>query len=325
MMAESVECFEISDQLQLTACEYERAVGAVRNRNARIWFHMRGVDPSDHQGILDMLDVKGLARRLVLESRDRPGFYPLKGLTFLVMPVHPAEYSHRAVGHLAFLFQKGFLLTSYDTLATNRALGATLQDSAAWLPENTVTGLISAFMIGLSLESLGRTAGLTDVIKGLEERMDSKPTSVETSELSRRRSELLDLETVVRGQLPILESLLATERTSTETANTREYLVCALANLQASTRTLEWLQGRMDVVRSLVDLRAQDVMNRRLGRLTIFSVIFMPITLLAGIWGMNFESMPELGLPLGYPMALGSMSLLGVGMYFYFRRRGWFD
>ena len=66
-------------------------------------------------------------------------------------------------------------------------------------------------------------------------------------------------------------------------------------------------------------------MNRRLGRLTILSVIFMPMTLLAGIWGMNFERMPELKTPLGYPIALGSIILIGAGMYFYFRSKGWFE
>jgi magnesium transporter len=51
----------------------------------------------------------------------------------------------------------------------------------------------------------------------------------------------------------------------------------------------------------------------------------MPITLLAGIWGMNFENMPELALPFAYPFALGSMVIIGSGMYFYLRKRGWFD
>jgi magnesium transporter len=51
----------------------------------------------------------------------------------------------------------------------------------------------------------------------------------------------------------------------------------------------------------------------------------MPITLLAGIWGMNFETMPELKFPFAYPVALGLMALIGSGMYLYFRRTGWFD
>ena len=58
---------------------------------------------------------------------------------------------------------------------------------------------------------------------------------------------------------------------------------------------------------------------------TILSAIFMPSTLLAGIWGMNFEWMPELKVPFAYPIALGLMGLIGTGMYLFFRRKGWLD
>ena len=56
----------------------------------------------------------------------------------------------------------------------------------------------------------------------------------------------------------------------------------------------------------------QGLLNRRLGLLTIISAIFMPLTLLAGIWGMNFENMPELDDPYAYPAALSFMGLLAL-------------
>jgi len=59
--------------------------------------------------------------------------------------------------------------------------------------------------------------------------------------------------------------------------------------------------------------------------LTILSAIFMPMTLLAGIWGMNFVGMPELDDRLGYPFALGLIVLVGTAMFLFFRRAGWFD
>jgi magnesium transporter len=53
------------------------------------------------------------------------------------------------------------------------------------------------------------------------------------------------------------------------------------------------------------------------------AVVFLPPTLIAGVFGMNFHYMPELSQPWGYPVALGLMLLTAVGPYLYFKRRGW--
>jgi magnesium transporter len=53
------------------------------------------------------------------------------------------------------------------------------------------------------------------------------------------------------------------------------------------------------------------------------AVVFLPPTLIAGIYGMNFRHFPELSWPLGYPMALAIMFASAVGPYLYFKRRGW--
>ena len=100
---------------------------------------------------------------------------------------------------------------------------------------------------------------------------------------------------------------------------------CALANLKSAERSLDWLDRRIADLRSGFQMNAQDKTNRRLNLLTILTAIFTPITLLAGIWGMNFETMPELKWPFAYPVAIGLMALIGAGMYRHFRREGWFD
>ena len=57
--------------------------------------------------------------------------------------------------------------------------------------------------------------------------------------------------------------------------------------------------------------------------LTIFSVFFMPLTFVAGIYGMNFDYMPELKMRYGYPLLLGIMVLLSCGIYLWFRKKRW--
>jgi magnesium transporter len=57
--------------------------------------------------------------------------------------------------------------------------------------------------------------------------------------------------------------------------------------------------------------------------LTVVTTIFIPLTFIAGVYGMNFEFMPELKSHLGYPITLGAMLAMAIVMLFYFRKRGW--
>ena len=319
-----VNCYQISDELQLIPSDYDSAVKAVQKQNKNIWIDIQGAERAELEEYLDMLEVQALARQLCLEARDRPGFYPMNNLTFLVLPVLAADADFHAVEHVAFLARKNLLLTLRDVRATRLQRTINLQDSAEWLPDGSVVGLFSAFMIVLSLESLNRTSDLRDTIMTLEQRMETQPDSVETKEISHKRSELLTLESVVSSQLPILQAFISSDSKILRSEHIREYLISALANLQATDRSLNWLEGRIDVLRSLIDSMSQERMNSRLGRLTVVSVIFLPMTFLAGLWGMNFQNMPGLAHPFGYPIALGSMFLIAMGIYYYFRRKGWF-
>ncbi len=70
---------------------------------------------------------------------------------------------------------------------------------------------------------------------------------------------------------------------------------------------------------ALLSQRINDVMRV----LTIMSVIFMPLSFIAGVYGMNFEHMPELRSAWGYPLALLLMLGVAVGLMFFFNRKGW--
>ncbi|MGL4393422.1 MAG: magnesium/cobalt transporter CorA, partial [Fusobacteriaceae bacterium] len=64
-------------------------------------------------------------------------------------------------------------------------------------------------------------------------------------------------------------------------------------------------------------------MNERMKVLTIVSTIFVPLTFLAGLYGMNFKNMPELEWTHGYYFVVGIMWLIGVGMLYFFKRKRW--
>ncbi|CCH52606.1 magnesium and cobalt transport protein CorA [Fibrisoma limi BUZ 3] len=79
---------------------------------------------------------------------------------------------------------------------------------------------------------------------------------------------------------------------------------------------LEFLQN---TYLGLIDLEQ----NRVVKIFTVVSLIFLPPTLLASMWGMNFDSMPELHWSLGYPSAIAAMILSSVGTWYIFKRKNW--
>jgi magnesium transporter len=79
------------------------------------------------------------------------------------------------------------------------------------------------------------------------------------------------------------------------------------------------LSGALDAYLSAVSNNMNSVMKV----LTVFASIFIPLTFLAGVWGMNFSHMPELSKPWGYPVALASMVAAAVLLLWFFRRKRW--
>lgn len=79
-----------------------------------------------------------------------------------------------------------------------------------------------------------------------------------------------------------------------------------------------------DTLSDLLEINNSNINNRlnsTMKILTIMTTIFIPLTLIAGIYGMNFKHMPELGWKFGYPMALGIMVITAIIMYFVMKRK----
>jgi len=81
----------------------------------------------------------------------------------------------------------------------------------------------------------------------------------------------------------------------------------------------DMLSGALEIYMTTVSNRMNEVMKV----LTVIATIFIPLTFIAGVYGMNFENMPELKWPFGYAAVLGVMVAMGVGMVVFFKRRKW--
>ena len=79
------------------------------------------------------------------------------------------------------------------------------------------------------------------------------------------------------------------------------------------------ISGMLDIYLSSISNKMNEVMKV----LTIFASIFIPLTFVAGLYGMNFEFMPELTWHWGYFGVLGVMALIGISLMVYFKRKRW--
>ncbi|MGE5330024.1 MAG: magnesium transporter CorA family protein [Deltaproteobacteria bacterium] len=76
-------------------------------------------------------------------------------------------------------------------------------------------------------------------------------------------------------------------------------------------------------LREAYESETSNQLNQIMKVFTMISTIFLPLTLIAGIYGMNFDNMPELRYKYGYYSVMGFMALLSIGMLFYFRKKKW--
>lgn len=84
---------------------------------------------------------------------------------------------------------------------------------------------------------------------------------------------------------------------------------------------LNLLESSINLIFNIQNNRLNEVMKT----LTIFSVVFIPLTFIAGVYGMNFKNMPELNTEYGYFVVLGLMVLIAILSIVIIKRKKWFD
>lgn len=318
-------CYQIDDTLQLKPIVQEEAVEACQRNDERIWIDLHDFEFEELEAWLDNLKVKDLSRRLCLEALDRSGFHPLKDEIFLVVRILADAHKEDEGDHIAFLCRENLLLTLHQKPISRLEELAIKQASEDWLSERSIGAFVFALMIALSVECIENASELRASFVELQERMEQEPDTVQVEEILEMRTKYLALDRVVSDQLPCVHALSRTDLPFFKQKNSKNYINCALANLETVDKAADRLDKRIIALRSAFQMNAQDKTNRRLGILTILSAIFLPLTFLAGIWGMNFESMPELKFSFAYPVVLGIMIIVALSMYLYFKKSGWFD
>ncbi|MDA0991143.1 MAG: magnesium/cobalt transporter CorA [Verrucomicrobia bacterium] len=112
------------------------------------------------------------------------------------------------------------------------------------------------------------------------------------------------------------ESVLIAAETKPYLHDVYEHAIQIMDNVEALR---DMLTSALEIHLSMISNRMNEIMRV----LTIIATVFIPLTFIAGIYGMNFDNMPELHWSMGYPFAWGLMIATGIGMFIFFRRRGW--
>jgi len=165
---------------------------------------------------------------------------------------------------------------------------------------------------------------LADKIEALEDRILAGSQIGETlrSILGLKR-ELLELRRTISPLRDVANALLRRDLPLVDDASA-PYFQDLYDHL---IRVLDQLDLQRDLLASALEANlsvTSNNLNAVMKRLTAFTVIIMVPTLIAGIYGMNFDFIPELSWPLGYPFALGVMAVAMVGAGIFFKLKDWF-
>ena len=163
---------------------------------------------------------------------------------------------------------------------------------------------------------------LSERLETLEEKLVSQPTQALLSDIHRGRREILSLVRIVHQQRDAVSAMMRADHPLISDA-TRVYLRDSLDHALQVSDVLDTLRemalGLLDVYHSSISQRTNEIIKV----LTILSTIFIPLTFIVGVYGMNFEHMPELHWRYGYVVAWTLMLAVALGLLWLFRRVGW--
>jgi magnesium transporter len=289
-----------------------------------LWLDIEGVGSESDR---EMLEQKfGLAEADVEDAfrvRHPPAFEGEGKRLFLLLKLLDAD-SHTldfSTQQMAMFADSDFVVTRHDSRSNYLLmLREKIRNGGMEFesPHQVVAGLARRMV-----DRYGR------VLLDLEERLDTIEDVLFVEFDEELMQELVGYNTALRKMRRILNYHMAvTQRLSTY-AEQQQLALWAEEYEDVATQAerfnslAELYQNVInDLIEGYISLNGHNL-NQVMKVLTVVTVIFVPLTLLVGIYGMNFENMPELKSPYGYFTLLGVMAFLATGLFYIFRRKHW--
>lgn len=273
----------------------------------------------DHFMLADILNT---SKRTKLEEQQEVLFFNIKSLL-------PTEHSDNIqVEQISFLIKNGILLSFQEKRS----------DFFAHIRERirTHSGIVRAkkadYLLYILLDAVMENFYITleNEEDKIEELINISKRSDDPIILERIEKHRDNFNFLKRSIIPLRDSLYDIKSIKDDNvfnAIEIENFSFFARLYQKSLELLEQIESDMGSLESASNFffSAQThKMNEIMKTLTIVSAIFIPLTFIVGVYGMNFENMPELEYPYGYHTVIGIMVLLGIAMLIYFKKRRWF-
>lgn len=312
----------------------EQDVSAARIAELRtawpvVWVNVVGLGNTETiQAIQTMFSIHGLVIEDVINAGQRPKLEEYDDYNFIVLRV--VDTGLPALTEQLSMVLKGNCIITFIERATahldpvreriQRSMGRLRSSGADYLAYAILDTVIDHYVP--VLDELG------DRIEALEQEIMAQPDPDLVGRIHDIRHEIHLLRRTARPMLDVV-GRLHNEEVPLFSHEVKPYLRDCLDHV---VRLLETLDSHQDIAHGLMDLHLSSMsqrMNEIMKVLTMIATIFIPLSFITGLYGMNFDTkisrwnMPELESPYGYPYALGLMLALVSGMLLYFRHKGW--
>lgn len=291
------------------------------------WLCVRGLsDTAKLQPLCAALQIPTLWLQDVLNTHHLSKIEELDTAVLTILDLFSSDAQEQIEKERVGLILKPGLVVSFqetqndlfvdiaNAIANNE--GKVRNESADYLYNLLFSNIVNGYLGILDMQR----EQMLDMENVLMEFGDEKPNDI-GRDIQMVRNDYIQLR---RNLLPLCENFrILTESAQVKAANKIYYKDTFDHLLQV----FQMIDSAKENITALVDLYLANNdlrMNRIMSRLTVLSAIFIPITFLAGVWGMNFRVMPELDWQYGYLLAWGSMLLVAGAIAVWLWRKHWF-
>jgi magnesium transporter len=290
------------------------------------WIDVDGIHQVEILGELgECLGIHPLTLEDILNTDQRPKLEDFDDYLFVVLKMIQYDDAHdeMEIEQVSILLGANFVVSFQERPGDvfdpvrgriEAGKGRIRKLGADYLAYALIDAIVDHYFV--VLEQIG------EKIEFLEEKLVTDPTpgTLQTIHSLKRdmiflRKSIWPLREVIGG-LERRESPLIGESIAVYLRDVYDHTIQVIDTLETFR---DMISGMLDIYLSSVSNRMNEVMKV----LTIITTIFIPLSLIAGIYGMNFKYMPELEIPWGYPVVWGIMLAIAAMMLIYFRRKKW--